>query len=113
MHELSYVTLSVCQLRPESQGDISIFSADPHSYPSVKPNYLSTTLKKDTAVAGMRTARRLADAEAPKKNIAEEKLLGELIQSETDLQEAAGDISQTIYHPTSAGKIEEWFVPRL
>ena len=58
MHPFSGITSSVCQLRPESRGTIAIKSPDPQAYPSIQPNYLSTTLDQETAVAAVRMSAR-------------------------------------------------------
>ena len=105
MHPFSGITLSVCQLRPESKGRIVIRSSDPAVYPEIHPNYLSTTVDRETAVAGMRVARRLAETEPLSNFIVEEKVPGPQDQTDEELLKAARNISQTIYHPTSTCKM--------
>ncbi len=39
--KFSAFTMSVCQLRPESKGEIRLQSSDPKAYPKIIPNYLS------------------------------------------------------------------------
>lgn len=53
-------TMSVCQLRPESRGEIRLSSADPAQYPRIIPNYLSTETDCRTIVAGVNIARTIA-----------------------------------------------------
>lgn len=101
MHPFSGVTMSVCQLRPESRGHIIIRSPDPTHYPAIHPNYLSETLDQETAVAAMRMARQLVDTRAFSRYVVEEKLPGRHVQSDAELLDMARKISQTIYHPTS------------
>ena len=105
MHRFSGVTSSVCQLRPESRGTIAIKSPDPRSYPSIKPNYLATALDQETAVAGIKMSRALAETKALSPFIVSERLPGPEVESEADLLDAARRISQTIYHPTSTCKM--------
>jgi len=105
MHPFSGITLSVCQLRPESRGRIVIKSPDAHVYPEIYPNYLSAQLDQDTAVAAIKVARALAASDALSPYIVEEKVPGIGISTEADLLEAARNISQTIYHPTSTCKM--------
>lgn len=105
MHPFSGITMSVCQLRPESRGHIDIVSPDPHVYPEIHPNYLSSTLDQETAVAGMRMTRRLTETKAMSQFIVEEKTPGPTAQSDTELLEMARSIAQTIYHPTSTCKM--------
>ena len=105
MHPFSGITLSVCQLRPESRGRIVIKSPDPKAYPAIHPNYLATTLDQETAIAGIRVARHLARSKSLSKYIVEEKVPGPQINTEKELLDAARNISQTIYHPTSTCKM--------
>jgi choline dehydrogenase len=105
MHPFSGVTLSVCQLRPESRGHIDIRSPDPLAYPEIHPNYLATALDCETAVAGMRVGRALAEAEPMAPFIVRERVPGETAESDDDLLDAARTISQTIYHPVGTCKM--------
>jgi len=105
MHPFSGVTLSVCQLRPESRGHISVRSPDPMAYPAIHPNYLATKVDQETAVAGMRVGRDLAGAEAMAPFVVRETLPGEAAHSDDDLLDAARAISQTIYHPVGTCKM--------
>ncbi len=105
MHHFSGITSSVCQLRPESRGRIVIQSRDPYVYPKIQPNYLSTSMDRETAVRAMQFARRLAKTEALSPFIISEKVPGESVDSDEALLEAARNISQTIYHPTGTCKM--------
>jgi choline dehydrogenase len=105
MHPYSGVTLSVCQLRPESRGHIAVRSPDPMAYPAIHPNYLATKLDQETAVAGMRVGRDLAGAKAMAPFVVRERLPGEAAHSDDDLLDAARAISQTIYHPVGTCKM--------
>jgi choline dehydrogenase len=58
--KFSAFTMSVCQLRPESRGQIRLNSADPAQYPRIMPNYLSTETDCRTIVAGVNIARTIA-----------------------------------------------------
>ena len=58
--KFSAFTMSVCQLRPESKGEIRLNSANPRDYPKIIPNYLSTKTDCDTVVEGVNIARRIA-----------------------------------------------------
>jgi choline dehydrogenase len=58
--KFSAFTMSVCQLRPESRGEIRLNGNDPRAYPRIIPNYLSTETDCRTIVAGVNIARRIA-----------------------------------------------------
>ncbi|MBM7067386.1 GMC family oxidoreductase [Actibacterium sp. 188UL27-1] len=60
VHPFSAFTMSVCQLRPESRGEIRLNGPDPKTYPKIIPNYLSTTTDCQTIVEGVKIARRIA-----------------------------------------------------
>ncbi len=105
MHPFSGITSSVCQLRPESRGSIRIKSPDPAIYPAIRPNYLSTRVDQETAVAGMRMSRALADSRSMSPFVVAERTPGPEAGSDEQLLEAARRISQTIYHPTSTCKM--------
>ncbi len=105
MHPYSGITMSVCQLRPESRGKIHIKSPNPTVYPEIHPNYLDAQVDQDTAVAGMRMTRALTATEAMSPFIVSEKLPGLATETDDELLDAARNIAQTIYHPTSTCKM--------
>ncbi|MBB4301267.1 choline dehydrogenase [Rhodobium orientis] len=105
MHRFSGITSSVCQLRPESRGRIAIASPDPRTYPKIFPNYLSALRDQETVVDAMRFSRRLVGTAALSPFIVSEKVPGTEVDGDDNLLEAARNISQTIYHPTSTCKM--------
>ncbi len=105
MHPFPGVTLSVCQLRPESRGRIEIKSPDPKTYPAIFPNYLSAERDCRTAIDSLKFTRRLVETEALKPFIVREYLPGPAVQSDDELLASARNIAQTIYHPTSTCKM--------
>jgi len=102
VHPFSAFTTSVCQLRPESRGEIRLASAEPARYPVIRPNYLSTETDCRTIVEGIRIARRIARCAPLTSKISEEfrpdRSL-ELDDYEGTL-DWARQYSTTIYHPT-------------
>jgi choline dehydrogenase len=105
MHPYSGVTLSVCQLRPESRGHIAVRSPDPLAHPAIHPNYLATPHDRDTAVAAMRMTRALMGTQAMAPYVLEETVPGERVQSDAEMLDAGRNISQTIYHPVGTCKM--------
>ena len=105
LHKYSAFTSSTCQLRPESRGEIKLKSTDPLAPPAIHPNYLSTALDQEVAVAGMRLSRRIVESDAMAPLIEEELLPGSDCQTDADLLDAARQIGTTIYHPTSTCKM--------
>ena len=105
MHPFPGITLSVCQLRPESKGRIEITSPDPKAYPAIHPNYLSTAQDQQTAIDSLKFTRRLVKARALESYIVREHLPGPEVTTDDELLDSARNIAQTIYHPTSTCKM--------
>ncbi|MEM7222525.1 MAG: choline dehydrogenase [Pseudomonadota bacterium] len=105
MHPFPGITLSVCQLRPESKGRIEITSPDPKAYPAIHPNYLSTTTDQQTAIDALKFTRRLVETKTFKPYVVREHLPGPQIETDEELLDSARNIAQTIYHPTSTCKM--------
>ena len=99
-------TFSVCQLRPESRGTVSIRSADPFEAPSMRPNYLSAESDQRCAVAAVKLARSLAATQAMKPYVAEEYKPGSAAQTDADLLEFARNNGATIFHPSGTCKMD-------
>lgn len=100
VHPFSAFTQSVCQLRPESRGTITLASADAMQAPLIQPNYLATQTDRDTLVAGIEIARRLARTEPLKSAILEEFRPRAEVQGYDEILDWARMNSTTIYHPT-------------
>ncbi|OLL29379.1 choline dehydrogenase [Burkholderia sp. SRS-W-2-2016] len=99
LHRFNAFTASVCQLRPTSRGSIHIASADSAVPPSIAPNYLSTDYDRHVAANALRLTRRIAAAPALARYQPQEILPGPQYQSEEELQQAAGAVGTTIFHP--------------
>ena len=98
-------TFSVCQLRPESRGDIHVRSRDPLAAPAIRPRYLTTELDQRTAVAGLRLSRQLAESGPLKPYLEHEYRPGSGIASDADLLEFARSYGATIFHPVGSCKM--------
>ncbi|KNX40807.1 Alcohol dehydrogenase (acceptor) [Roseovarius tolerans] len=106
-HRFSAFTMSVCQLRPESRGQIRLASADPRTYPKIHPNYLSTETDCRTIVEGIRIARRIA-RHAPLNTKISEEFRPDATLDLDDYEgtlDWARNYSTTIYHPTGTCKM--------
>ena len=99
LHEFPAITASVCNLRPESRGTVTITSKNPNDAPSISPNYLSTEGDKQTAVSAIRQARRIMSHGPMSKYKPHEIKPGIYSDDDEDLVKAAGDIGTTIFHP--------------
>ena len=101
LHDFPAITASVCDLRPESRGEVVITSPDPKAAPAIRPNFLSTPRDRQVAADAIRLTRRIMDAPAMQRYRPEEYLPGSKIDSQEALEQAAGDIGTTIFHPVS------------
>jgi len=99
LHRFNAFTASVCHLRPTSRGSIHIGSADASAPPLIAPNYLSTDYDRHVAANALRLTRRIAAAPALARYRPQEILPGIQYQSEAELQQAAGAVGTTIFHP--------------
>ena len=99
LHNFPGLTASVCNLNPQSRGNIHIVSKDYKIAPSIDPNYLSTEKDKIVAAQSIKLARKIISQPAMKKYNPKEYAPGIHFQSEDELKKVAGDIGTTIFHP--------------
>jgi len=105
LHRFDAVTVSVCNLRPESRGSIHMESSDAGQAPKIRPNYLSTANDRLVAANSIRHARALMRTKAVAQFAPEEFLPGAHFASDADLAAKAGDIATTIFHPVGTCKM--------
>ena len=97
--------MSVCNLRPESRGEVSIKSSNPEDLPTIIPNYLSTESDREVAIKSIKVARKIAEANSIKEHILDEFVPGSSFTSDEELLEVAKNHSQSIYHPVGTCKM--------
>jgi choline dehydrogenase len=93
------LTLTGCQLRPESRGDISLRSAAPSDAPRIRPNYLSAERDQAMAVNICRWARRIAAQPPLAELIDEESFPGRAVESDDEVLDWARGSGGSVYHP--------------
>jgi len=99
VHDFSGMTLSVCQLRPQSRGSIALASSDPFDRPRIHANYLAAESDRQFAVASIAFARKLAHTPPLSDYIAAEVTPGPNVQSDDDVLQFARTNGATIFHP--------------
>ena len=99
LHNFPGLTASICNLNPQSRGNVHIVSKDYKIAPSINPNYLSTEQDKIVAAQSIKLARKIISQPAMKKYNPKEYAPGIQFQSEDDLKKVAGEIGTTIFHP--------------
>jgi choline dehydrogenase len=105
LHKFSGFMQTICQLRPESRGEILLKSSDPAMPPAIHPNYLSTELDRRTHLAGLKLGRRIAEQPSMQHYIASEYLPGAEVQSDDELLAYAKQYGSTVFHPCSTCKM--------
>ncbi len=105
--KFSAFTMSVCQLRPESRGEIRLASAEPRAYPKIIPNYLATETDCRTVVAGVNIARKIARHAPLTSKISEEfRPHASLDMDDYDATlDWVRSNTASIYHPTGTCKM--------
>ncbi|MEM9221330.1 MAG: GMC family oxidoreductase N-terminal domain-containing protein [Pseudomonadota bacterium] len=100
VHPFSAFTTSVCNLRPESRGEIRLKGADHRLPPAILPNSLATEADCRRLVAGVKMARDITKHEPLAGKITEEFRPGASVVSDEDILEWLRNTAATIYHPT-------------
>ena len=105
LHAFPAITVSVCNLRPESRGHVRIVSPDFDQHPEIAPNYLSTDGDRAVAAASIVIARRLMQTRRMAEYGPREFKPGPEIETPEELARAAGDIATTIFHPVGTARM--------
>jgi choline dehydrogenase len=97
--------LHVCQLRPNSRGQITLASADPLVDALIQPDYLGDPADMEAMVVGVKLARRILAAPAFDQYRGEEMQPGKHVQSDDEIKEFVRRKAETIYHPVGTCKM--------
>jgi choline dehydrogenase len=92
------MTITPCQLRPESRGSIHIKSPDLTTYPAIKPNYLSDPADQEAAIAGFKLSRKVAAQPAIAQYVESETAPGAAVQTDEQIAEYTKLAGTTLYH---------------
>ncbi len=106
LHRFPAITVSACNLRPTSRGEIKLRSSKPDEAPAIAPHYLSTDEDRQVAADAIRVTRKLMKQKALSAYRPEEYLPGPSVGDDAEaLAKAAGDIGTTIFHPVGTAKM--------
>lgn len=105
LHSFPAITISVCNLRPDSMGTCHAETPDSAQQPDIRLNYLSADSDKRVAITSIKQARQIMGAKALQPHAPEEILPGDTHQSDDALLEQAGNIATTIFHPVGTCKM--------
>jgi len=92
------LTITPCQLRPESRGSVHIRSPDATIYPVIHANYLSDPLDQEVAIAGVKLARKVAGQPALAPYMRSETAPGAGVVSDADIAAYTQVAGTTLYH---------------
>jgi choline dehydrogenase len=95
----SGLSVSACQLRPESRGKILATSRDPHIPPAIFANYLDSETDRRAVVATLQISRLLATSPHVSQYILEERRPGPQIETDDELLDYARRTGETTFHP--------------
>ena len=92
-------TLHVCQLRPESRGEVRLASSDPFAAPVIDPRYFTSEVDRRTLRDGVRIVREIVKQDALKEYRGPEMYPGQGVRSDAEIDAWARRTGQSIFHP--------------
>lgn len=99
LHPYSAFTLTICQLRPYSRGNVRLKSADPLVPPAIAPNYLSDPRDEGVLLAGMKAVRKVVAAQPLAGMIKTEKEPDLSTKSDDEFLAFLRAKAMSVYHP--------------
>ena len=105
LHPFRAITVSVCNLRPESVGSCHIASRSINKQPDIRLNYLSAERDKQIAVTATKQTRMIMSAKRLERYEPNEFLPGHEISTDSEILKAVGNIASTIFHPVGTCKM--------
>jgi len=92
------ITITPCQIRPQSRGSIHIRSHDAQEYPRIIANYLEHPQDQQVAVAGIKWGRRVAEQPALARYMHSETAPAADINTDDEMLAYARAAGTTLYH---------------
>ena len=105
LHPYSGFTSTVCQLRPESRGQIKLKTPLPADAPAIYPNYFSSDLDCKVIISALRLGKNIAQTGAMIPYIDEALAPTDDITDDEDLLEYARNNGTTLFHPVGTCKM--------
>ncbi|WP_028006573.1 GMC family oxidoreductase [Solimonas flava] len=94
--------IHVCNLQPDSRGQIRLASPDPLAHPIIEPRFLSVREDIVPIRDGIRAARRIAASAAMQPFTGREMEPGPDVMDDAALDAFIRDKAETVFHPTSS-----------
>jgi choline dehydrogenase-like flavoprotein len=105
LHPFSAFTAAPCNLRPHSRGSTHAAAPATRTPPTIDPNYLSDERDRQIAVAALRLTRRIVGQPSLQRFQPAEHLPGSALETDRELERAAGDVGTTIFHPVGSARM--------
>lgn len=105
LHDFPAFTASVCDLRPQSRGEVCLSGPRLQDAPLIRPNYLSHPADRMVAADAIRLTRRIVASAALASYQPREYKPGVDYHSQQQLEQAAAEIGTTIFHPVGSCKM--------
>ncbi len=97
--------IHVCQLRPESRGEIRLASADPKADPVIAPHYLTASPDLQVMIEGVRIARKIFQTDPFSDFLGEEYETSRGAENDEEIEGFVRRTAETIYHPVGTCKM--------
>lgn len=97
--------IHVCQLRPESRGEIKLRSANPFDDPLIKPNYLDSENDLAVLTQGVKVARKIFASGPLSSLLGGEHEYSRGKDTDEEIKEFIRSTAETIYHPVGTCKM--------
>ena len=96
---------TICQLRPESRGEIRLRNNDPFAQPIIRANYLSAQADRETMRSGVKILRDVLNQRAFAHMESIEVAPGPSITSDAAIDEFVAKNAGTVYHPVGTSRM--------
>ncbi|MFZ1988723.1 MAG: choline dehydrogenase [Alphaproteobacteria bacterium] len=98
-HDGYTLTGSICQLRPESRGRITLASADTRAKPKIEANYLSSDYDKRVMRTAVRMMREIFAQKAFDPHRGAELTPGSNVRTDAEIDAYIAGAASTVFHP--------------
>ena len=105
LHSFPAFTASVCNLRPESRGEVMLDGPQVQRQPRIAPHYLTAEADRQVAADALRVIRHVVSQPALAPFQPQEYRPGAHLVSDEDLAIGAGAVASTIFHPVGTVKM--------
>lgn len=105
LHPFPAFTASVCNLRPESRGEVMLDGPQVQRQPRIAPHYLTAEADRQVAADALRVIRHVVSQPALAPFQPQEYRPGAHLVSDEDLAIGAGAVASTIFHPVGTVKM--------